>query len=77
MDTLVSERIHCGVHTALTSVGLHYGGIDFDTIGRGYASRKSDSDILAIGSAVARGVEVLASKVLAACIHRQLQTFSV
>ena len=62
MDTLISEGIHCGLHTALMLVSLHYGGINFDTIGRGYASGKSDSDILAIDSAVARGAEVLVGK---------------
>ena len=33
VDPMISEGIHCDVHTALTSVGSHYGGIDFDAVG--------------------------------------------
>lgn len=68
MDSLISEGVRCG-HAALTSVGLHYGGVDFDAVGRGYAPGKSESDVLAIGSTTARGTEVLASKMLAVSIR--------
>ena len=77
VDPLISEGIRCDVHTTLTSVDLHYGGIDFDVVGRGYAPGKSNSDILAIGSAAPRGAEVLAGKMSATCIRRQFQTFGV
>jgi len=77
VDPLIFEGVRCGVHAALTSVGSHYGGVDFDPIGRGYASGKSDSDILTIGSVTARGAEVLAGKLSAACIRRQYQTFGM
>jgi hypothetical protein len=77
VDSLVSEGVCCGAHAALTSVGSHYGGIDFDVVGRGYAPGKSKNDVLAIGSTTARSVEVLASKMLAASIHLQYQSSSV
>ena len=70
MDPLSFDGIRCDVHTTLTSVDSHYGGIDFDAVGRGYAPGKSNSDILAIGSAAPRGAEVLAGKMSATCIHR-------
>ena len=71
VDPLISEGIRCDIHAALTLVGSHYGSIDFDAVGRGYAPGKSDSYILAIGSAVARGAKVLAGKMSAACIRHQ------
>ena len=71
VDPLIAEGIHYGKHAALTSVGSHYGGIDFDAVGRGYMSGKSDSDVLAIGSAAAHGAKALASKLLAAYICHQ------
>lgn len=49
MDHLIAEGVHCGLHATLTSISSHYGGIDFDAVRRGYASGKSDSDVLAIG----------------------------
>ena len=58
-------------------VGSHYGDVYFGAVGRGYAPGKSDSDILAIGSVAARGAEILASKMPAACVHRQYQTFGI
>jgi hypothetical protein len=33
VDSLISEGVHCGAHAALMSIGLHYGGIDFDAVG--------------------------------------------
>jgi len=71
---LISEGIHYGVLAALTSVGSHYDGIDFEAVGQGYALKKSDYDILAISKAVVRGVEALACKVSAAAIHAQHQS---
>ena len=70
VDPLISYRIRCDIHAALTLVGSHYNGINFDAVGRGYAPGKSNSDILAIGSAAPRGAEVLAGKMSATCIHR-------
>lgn len=70
---LISEGIHSGVLAALTSIGSHYNGVDFDAVGQGYMSRKSDAEILAIGNFTARGAEVLASKVSAATVHLQYQ----
>ena len=77
VDPLISEGIHCGVHTALMLVGSHYGSFDFDLVGRGYVPAKSDSDIFAIGSAAAHGEEILASKMSATCVRRQYQTSSI
>ena len=74
---MISEGVRCCVHAALTNVGSHYGSIDFDAGGRGYASEKSNNDILGIGSAAARGAEVLAGTMSAVCIHRQYQTSDV
>ena len=71
VDPLISNRIHYDVHVALTSVGLHYNGVNFDVVGRGYAPRKADSDILAIGTAATHGANVLVGKMSAACIHHQ------
>jgi len=74
---LISEGIHYGIDIALTSVDSHYIGVDFDAVGQGYALEKSDSDILAIGSATSRGAEVLAGKMFATCIHHQYQISGV
>jgi len=74
VDPPISRGIRCGVHATLTSVSSHYGSINFDAVGRGYALGKSDSDILAIGSAAARGAKVLAGKMSVAYIRRQFQT---
>ena len=68
---LISEGIHYGVLAALTSVGSHYDGIDFEAVGQGYALKKSDYDILAISKATVCGVEALACKVLATTIRAQ------
>ena len=62
MDPLIFEGVHCSIHTALMLVSSYYGGIDFDAVGQGYASGKSDSDILIIGSVAAHGAEVLESR---------------
>jgi hypothetical protein len=51
------------------SIGLHYGDIDFDVVGRGCALGRSESDILTIGSSTTQGVEVLTSKVLATAVR--------
>ena len=40
VDPLISEGIHCDIHAALTLVGSHYGGINFDAVGRGYTPVK-------------------------------------
>lgn len=77
VDPLISKGVHCGAHVALTLVGLHYDGVDFDAVGRWYASGKFESDALAIGSAAAHGAEVLASKMSAICIHLHSQSFGV
>ena len=69
MDSLISKGVRCGAHAALTSVGSHFGNIDFDAIGRGCAPGRSESDILAIASSAARGAKVLRSKVLAATVR--------
>jgi hypothetical protein len=74
VDPLISKGIHCDIHATSTSAGSHYGDTDFDAIGRGHAPRKFDSDILALGSAAARGAKVLADKMSTACIHHQFQT---
>jgi len=71
---LISEGIHYGVLAALTSVGSHYDGIDFEAVGQGYALKKSDYDILAISKATVRGVEALACKVSATAICAQHQS---
>ena len=71
---LISEGIHYGVLAALTSIVLHYDGVDFEAIGQGYALKKSDYDILAISKAAVRGVEALACKVSAPAIRAQHQS---
>jgi hypothetical protein len=68
VDPLVSVGVHSGVVVALTSVGSHYKGVDYDAMGQGYSSRKSDAEFLAISDAVTRGAEVLASKELATTV---------
>lgn len=55
------------------SVSSHYDGVDYDAMGQGYASKKSDNEILAIGSSAAHGADVLASKVSATSIRIQHQ----
>ena len=74
VDSLIFNGVRCGAHAALTSVGSHYGSVNFDAVGQGYALGKSESDILTIGSAVARGAKVLASKMLVASSHCQYQS---
>jgi hypothetical protein len=69
VDSLIFEGVRHGAHAALTSVGSHYGNIDFEAIGQGCASRRSESDILAIGSSTAQGAKVLASKVPATTVR--------
>ena len=71
---LISEGIHYGVLAALTSVGSHYDGVDFEAVGQGYALKKSDYDILAISKATVCGVEALACKVSAIAIRSQHQS---
>ena len=74
MDLLISKGVRCSVHAALTLVGSHYDGTDYDVVGQGYASRRSDNEIIAIGNFAARSAKVLTSKVLAAssiCIQYQ------
>ena len=53
VDSLISKGVHRDALAALTSVGSHYGGVDFDVVGRGCALGRSESDILAIGSTTA------------------------
>lgn len=74
MDHLISKGIYYGVLATLTSVGSHNDGIDFEAIGQGYVSNKSDSDILAISNAAVRGAEALARRILAATIYAQHQS---
>jgi len=71
VDLLIYEEVHSGVLAALTSVSSHHDGMDFNAMGQGYSSRKSDTEILAIGNSAACGAEVLASKVLAATVCLQ------
>ena len=52
-------------------------GMDYDVVGQGYSSRKSDAEILAIGNSIARGARVLTSKVLATTVHLQFQASNV
>jgi hypothetical protein len=33
VDPLIFEGAHCGAHATLTSVGSHYGGVNFDAVG--------------------------------------------
>ena len=69
-DSLISKGARRGAHVALVLVGSHYGGVDFEIIGRGRALRRSEGDILAIESAAALSAEALASRVLATSVHR-------
>ena len=63
VDSLIFNGVCRGAHTALTSVGSHYGDINFDAIGRGCAPGRFERDILAIGSSATRGAEVLAGTI--------------
>lgn len=71
VDVLISEGVHSSVLIALTSVGSHCDNVDYDAVGQGYSSSKSNIEILAISNSAARGVEVLVSKVPATTIHLQ------
>ena len=64
----MSAGVHSDVLAALTSVDSHYDGMDYDVVGQGYLSKKSNNELLAIGNSATRGVEVLASKVPAATV---------
>ena len=77
MDPLVSAGVRSGMLVTLTSVGSHYDGVDYDVVGQGYLSRKSDAKILAVGNSAAHGAGVLTSKVLATTVHLQFQTSDV
>ena len=59
----MSTRVHSGVLAALTLVGSHYGGVDYDAMGQGYLSKKFDDELLAISNSATCAAEVLASKV--------------
>ena len=50
-------------------VGSYYEGIDYDAMGQGYSSKKSNAEILAIGNSTAHGAEVLTIKVSTATVH--------
>jgi hypothetical protein len=65
----VSIGVHSGVLAALASIGSHYDGMDYDAMGQGYSSKKSDDELLAIGNSATRGAEVLASKVPATAVR--------
>ena len=77
MDPLISVGVHSGVLMALMLVGSHYEGINYDVVGKGYSSRKSDAEILAIGNSTARGAKVLMSKVPVATICLLFQASDV
>ena len=70
VNSMISKGARRGAHVALVLVGSHYGGVDFEIIGRGRALRRSEGDILAIESAAALSAEALASRVLATSVHR-------
>ena len=74
VDPLISKGIHYGVLTALTLVGSHYDSVDFEAIGQGYVSKKSDDDILDISNAVVHGAETLARMVSVTTICAQHQS---
>ena len=69
VDSLISKGVHRGAHAALTSVGSDHGGVNFDAVGRGCAPGRSESNILTIGSAAARGAEAIASRVPATTVR--------
>ena len=77
LDSLISAGVQSGVLAALTSVGSHYEGVDYNAVGQGYSSRKSDAKILAIGNSTARGAGVLVSKVSATTVRLQFQASNV
>ena len=68
LDSLVSARVQSGMLAALTTVGSLNDDVDFDAVGQGYSSRKSDAEIRAIGNSAVHGMEVLASKVSATIV---------
>ena len=41
VDSLISEGVLHGAHAALTSVGSHYSGVDFEVVGRGRTPGRS------------------------------------
>ena len=71
VDLLISEGVRYGAHATLTSIGSHYGGVNFDAIRRACAPGRSESNILAIGSAAAQGAEAIASRVSATTVRIQ------
>jgi hypothetical protein len=73
----VSARVRSGVLAALTSVGSHYDGVDYDVVGQGYSSKKSDDEFLAIGNSATHCAEVLVSKVPATTVRLQFRAFDV
>ena len=77
VDSLISKGFHRGTLAALTSVGSHYNGVDFDVVGQGHAPRRSEREVLTIKSVAAQGVEALASKMSGVSIHRQHQSSRV
>jgi len=77
VDSLISEGFCCGTLAALTSVDLHYNGVNFEVIGRGYALGRSESEVLAIESVVAQVVEALVSKMSGESICRRHQSSGV
>lgn len=71
VDSLISKGVRHGAHAALVLIGSHYGGVDFEVIGRGHAPRRFEGSILAIESAASLGMEALAGRVSAASVHHQ------
>lgn len=73
VDPLIFAGVRSGMLAAFTSVSSHYDGMDFDAVGQGYSSGKSDAEIRAISDSAVRGTEVLASKVSATSVRLQFQ----
>jgi hypothetical protein len=76
VDLLIFEGIHSIVLAALMLIGSHYDGMDYNAVGQGYSSRKSDAEIFAISNSGARGAKVLVSKVPTATVCLHFQTSS-
>ena len=77
VDSLISKGFCHGALAALTLVGSHYNGVDFEDVGPGHALGRSESEVLAIESAIAQGAKALASKMSSASIHCHHQSSMV
>ncbi|CAD6243567.1 unnamed protein product [Miscanthus lutarioriparius] len=68
--TLISNGVYFGIHTALSSVGTHYEGVDWELVAKAYAPNRSIEEVDQVCDLVAPHASRLAGQVLVEVVHR-------